>query len=248
MKKTHIKIAEVYMTEDYSYFKKMEHNRHVSEAHIHKLMASMSAKQYPVPIIINEKCEVADGQNRLEGIKNLSLPVYYMKIDGLGVEDVKRLNQTNKTWKEQDYAESFASEGLNDYKRYLTFKREFGFGHILSLTLLADHTDDKRFVNEMFYEGIIEIKDYELARINAKRLRVCREFYDGWKNRSFVHAMLRLFKTDIYDHDHFMKKLRQKPVELIRNLRLIRNVVDANRAIEDIYNYKVRSGKETRLY
>ena len=74
------KHSEIYMTTDYSMFSSMKHNRNVSEAHIHRLMKSMSEKQYPVPIVVNEKNEIADGQNRFEAIKALNLPVYYMVI------------------------------------------------------------------------------------------------------------------------------------------------------------------------
>ena len=100
------KHSEIYMTTDYSMFSSMKHNRNVSEAHIHRLMKSMSEKQYPVPIVVNEKNEIADGQNRFEAIKALNLPVYYMVIPGLTIDDVKRLNRDNKTWNEIDYAES----------------------------------------------------------------------------------------------------------------------------------------------
>ena len=248
MQKTHQAVNEVLMTNDYSMFKRMKHNRHVYEAHIHRLMKSMSEKQYAVPIVVNEKNEIADGQNRFEAIKNLKLPVYYIVINGLTIEDVKRLNKDNKTWSETDYAESFASEGYGSYKKYLMFRKEFGFGHSITLTILADHTSDQKFMSQMFYDGALEVKDFELARSNAKRLRSCREYYDGWKNRAFVYAMLKLFKTSNFDYKRFMSKLSQKPVELIRNLRLIRNIVDANRAIEDIYNYKCSDAKRVRLY
>ena len=242
------KHSEIYMTTDYSMFSSMKHNRNVSEAHIHRLMKSVSEKQYPVPIVVNEKNEIADGQNRFEAIKALNLPVYYMVIPGLTIDDVKRLNRDNKTWNEIDYAESNASQGRSSYKQYLLFRKEFGFGHMITLSLLADHTSDQKFVNKLFYDGALEVKDYELARTNANKLRACREFYDGWKMRSFVYAMLKLFKSPEYDHKRFLKKLALKPREYIRNLRLIRNIVDANRAIEDIYNYNTTSNKKVRLY
>tara|TARA_R100001443_G_scaffold56828_1_gene67736 strand:- start:183 stop:929 length:747 start_codon:yes stop_codon:yes gene_type:complete len=248
MQKTKQVANTVYMTNDYSIFQKMEHNRTVYEAHVHRLMKSMSEKQYAVPIVVNEKNEIADGQNRFEAIKNLKLPVYYIVINGLTIEDVKRLNKDNKTWSEIDYAESFKSEGYGAYKKYLIFRREYGFGHSISLTILADHTSDQKFMSQMFYDGALEVKDFELARENAMRLRACREYYDGWKHRAFVYAMLKLFKAPNFNYKRFMSKLSQKPVELIRNLRLIRNIVDANRAIEDIYNYKCSDAKRVRLY
>jgi len=242
------KHSEIYMTTDYSMFSSMKHNRNVSEAHIHRLMKNMSEKQYPVPIVVNEKNEIADGQHRFEAIKRLSLPIYYMVIPGLTIEDVKALNKLNETWNEIDYAESNASQGNPNYKRYLLLRKEFGFGHVIALVLLADHTTNQKFLSELFYDGAMEIKDFELARTNAKMLRACRENYDGWKTRAFVYAMLRLFKSSEYDHKRFLKKLALKPREYIRNLRLIRNIVDANRAIEDIYNYNTTSEKKVRLY
>ena len=242
------KHSEIYMTTDYSMFTTMQHNRNVSEAHIHRLMRNMSEKQYPVPIVVNEKNEIADGQHRYEAIKRLGLPIYYMIINGLTIEDVKALNKFNETWNEIDYAESNASQGNPNYKRYLLLRKEFGFGHIIALVLLADHTSNQKFLNELFYDGAMEIKDYELAKTNSMSLRACREYYDGWKKPTFVYAMLKLFKSAEYDHKRFLKKLALKPREQIRNLRLIRNIVDATRAIEDVYNYNTTENKKVRLY
>ena len=90
-------VARVYKTGDYGKFRYFDGNRALNEAHIRNLMESLTENQIPCPIVVDASYRVADGQNRLEACKRLGIPVYYIVVPGLTLEDVKRLNSNTKS-------------------------------------------------------------------------------------------------------------------------------------------------------
>ena len=79
---------------DYGQFKYIKGNRELVEAHVRKLSDQISKKDFQIPIIVNEKMEVCEGQHRLEAYKSLGMPITYMIIAGLEIQDIIKLNLT----------------------------------------------------------------------------------------------------------------------------------------------------------
>ena len=77
-----VKVNSVYRTNDYSLFSKLDGNRDVNKAHLHRLKKSIKEESLCVPIIVNEKYEIIDGQHRFSCWENLMLPVYYIVVEG----------------------------------------------------------------------------------------------------------------------------------------------------------------------
>lgn len=109
---------KVYVTKDYDMFKKMLGNRDTKgEA---KIIESIQTVGYVCnPLIVNEKLEVIDGQNRLAALKELDLPIYYIIQPKADIETCRALNIGQKNWGTQDYIDSYAAHGHNmqSYKR-----------------------------------------------------------------------------------------------------------------------------------
>lgn len=71
----------IYETNEYGLFKNLSGNRFVD--HSGKIAESMKERGLLLaPIIVNEKKEIIDGQNRFEACKKLNLPVYYVIAEG----------------------------------------------------------------------------------------------------------------------------------------------------------------------
>ena len=62
-------VNQVLMTNDYSMFESMSGNRDVNDLHIKRLKESMQEKYISVPIIVNEKNQIIDGQHRFQSAK-----------------------------------------------------------------------------------------------------------------------------------------------------------------------------------
>ena len=133
-------VNKIYRSSDYDMFGNFEGNRETNECHVKNLMESFSENQIPVPIVVDHKFRVGDGQNRLEACKRLGIPVYYMIIPVLTLEDVKKLNSNVKSWTWQQHMESFIDLGYEDYITYKEFFNSYELNHTECMQLLLGHT------------------------------------------------------------------------------------------------------------
>ena len=67
-------VTEIRKTNNYPMFKNMIGNREIKDKNYKKLIRSMSEKQLIIPILVNEKLEIIDGQHRFNACKTLQLP------------------------------------------------------------------------------------------------------------------------------------------------------------------------------
>lgn len=117
---------DVYVTTDYSIFRKMKENRPLKPENLKKIRESIKEFGWlRQPILVNEKMEVIDGQHRLEACKELGLPVEYIIDEGLKVEECQELNRTQNNWRSDDYIHSFAERGNENYIRFRKLTEEF---------------------------------------------------------------------------------------------------------------------------
>ena len=64
-----------------------------------------------------------------------------------------------------------------------------------------------------------------------------KEFYTGWKRRSFVYAIIRLLSNQNFDIDYFINKLKAQPNALSDCTTVTNYII----LIEEIYNYRNRN-------
>lgn len=74
---------QIESTIDYSMFKQVGFNKEKNKRHIWKLKNAIQKENllHLHPILINNLCEIIDGQHRFEAAKELGLPVFYIKSD-----------------------------------------------------------------------------------------------------------------------------------------------------------------------
>lgn len=70
----------------------------------------------------------------------------------------------------------------------------------------------------------------------ADKLVKIAPYFDGYKMRSFVFAMLHMFKQKQFDFNEFLKKLEAQPGALQKRA----NTEQYKDLIENIYNYRRR--------
>ena len=70
--------GQIHWTTDYDIFKQLLGNREINYNHVRRLIKSMQEEYLIVPIQVNEKMEVIDGQHRIAACKELGFPIYYM--------------------------------------------------------------------------------------------------------------------------------------------------------------------------
>jgi len=237
-------VNQVLKTNDYSMFKHMNGNRNINKLHLKRLTESMSEKYIEVPIIVNSNNQIIDGQHRFEAAKELKKDVYYIKVRNLNLDDVHRLNTNSKNWTAEEYMQGYCELGLEDYIRYRDFKRKYGFGHNETNAILTNRSRMSGSKNTDFNDGVFKILDYDLAVKNAEKICMVREYYEGYKRRYFVYAMLELFENPDYSHVEFLNKLSFQSVKL----QDCTDVKGYLILIEDIYNFKRSRNNKVRFF
>lgn len=224
---------KVQKTQDYTLFKRIEGNRVVSNPHVNRLKHAMEEDPSTItynPIIVNEKFEVIDGQHRLEAMQALDLPVHYIKVGGLDLGVVQRLNSVAKQWTPMDYAKSFRELGNESYRLYIEFKLEFKFNHAILLKYLSP---DDYVTNNMFKQGKFRVEDRAKAWKYCSYLRDFCEYYDRAKLRNQASGFFYLIRSEQYDHKRMLQKLKQHA----HRIQEQKSPVDYAREFERIYNY-----------
>lgn len=237
-------VNQVFMTNDYNAFSNIDGNRDINQLHIKRLKESMETKYISVPIIVNEKFQIIDGQHRFYSAKELNKPIYYIEVDGLGLMDVHRLNSNTKDWNADSFLNGYCKLGKKQYLLYKDFKERFGFGHNEIQALLSNKTRMGGHKIQDFKDGNFVIVDLNQATRNAEKITMCSKYYDGYKRRSFVYAMLDLFARDDYNHLEFLNKLSFQSVKLQDCTTVDQYLI----LIEEIYNYKRSKTTKVRFY
>jgi len=124
-------------TNDYTSFRKFKGNRPLDSHNLKTLIGAMTVENLlpQVPILVNSKMEIIDGQHRFEAAKSLSLPISYIVKEDANYQDIISLNQHKRNWKGEDYLRLYG-EGLGK-EAYLMLESFMKENHLkLSCALL----------------------------------------------------------------------------------------------------------------
>jgi hypothetical protein len=232
-------VGKVLMTEEYDIFKPLGGNRGILPHHLERLKTSMKEEYLVVPIIVNEKYEVIDGQHRLENAKILKKPVYFIILKGYGLRQIQRLNSNMKNWNSEDFLEGYCQMGLKDYLLYREFKKRYKFGHNECLLIMAVQNTK---ANHDFTKGLFKVRNYEEACKFADTIYEYEKVYAGFKRRMFIYALINLLKNPQFDHKEMIQKLEYQSTKLVD----CTNTKQYLRLLEEIYNFK-RKGDPIRF-
>lgn len=225
--------SSIYVTKDYSLFKSMDGNRDLNPLHLKRIKNSMEKKALMSVITVNEKMEVVDGQHSLSAREELALPVYFIICEGYTREDINILNANRLNWSPDDFMNAYADLGYKDYIQFREFKEQFGFPYQIC-TLLLGKEANGRGNGKQFAEGTFKVERYGEAIKIANRIHEIKEFYDGWKRRDFIRAMIKLIRNSVYVHEEFVEKLSMQRTKLVD----CTCTEDYMKILEDIYNWK----------
>lgn len=235
---------QVETTTNYSMFKPIDGNRNKNLMHINRLKKSMAEKYLFTIITVNEKFEIIDGQHRFDVIQELKLPLHYVICYGYGLNEVHILNANSKTWNANDYLEGYCKMGYKDYIEYKNFKEKYGFGHLESMVILSDGKMGAAVnIANNFYKGEFKIKNSNEAYIIAEKIKITGQFYEGYTRRSYVYAMINLFKNKNFVFIEFLQKLKTQPTALCDCTSTETYIA----LIEEIYNYRRREKVNLRF-
>lgn len=108
--------TKIYRTKNFDMFRSLTGNRPVKRARFNKVRDGIKAVGQIVPVIVNEKYEVIDGQARIAACKSLDIPVMYIIEPGIGIDECMNTNSTSTIWNSQNYIDGYSNNGNLDYK------------------------------------------------------------------------------------------------------------------------------------
>lgn len=237
----------VYKTKDYSLFKTIKGNRPVNDHHVAQITTSLVKKNMlnRLPIAVNEKFEVIDGQHRLEACKNNDWEVYFVLVDGADLRDVQLLNAYAKPWAMQDYMDSYISLGNREYQFLRDFIKEFSLPISVALSILDSKSLRSRAIAiARFKAGEFVPNEIEYAMTIAKKMVELRAYAtpDAGKDRNFMRAVIKMHHMEHIDHDTLTDKFEKSKVTIER-LGAVKQYLHM---FEEVYSWK--SKKIVRFY
>ena len=234
---------KIHSTTDYGQFKYIEGNREVVEAHVKSLSDQIIEKDFQIPIIVNEKMEVCEGQHRLEAYRSLGMPITYIIKEGLNICDIRKMNSTSRKWTMEEYMISHVKLGNKEYEILQWFHNTYEFSITDSISMLNGkgyHTADDL---KDFKNGHFKVLELEWAKDTANKIHIVGEYFPHWKKRSFVGAMISALKDSTFIWKVFEARLKSHSSKLKNQGS--RNDFILN--IERLYNHNTSAEKKIRL-
>lgn len=235
---------EVLISRDYEMFKYMDGNRDINKENLSRIKQSMQEKYIPVPIIVNEYYQIIDGQHRYEAARALNLPIYYIKINGLKLDDVQTLNTNSANWGNKQYLQSYCKRGFRDYLIFREFQEKTKHTYNTSMALLTDSLSRSGQHKRDFDKGRFKVVDEDGAYRKSKKLDEIGKFFEDYRSTSFVYCMLKLFKNKKYNHQVFLRKLELQPTALKKQATREKYLEE----VEKIYNYRTADANKVRFF
>lgn len=107
--------TKIYETTRYDIFSFIGGNRDLNENKVSKLAGEIKTNGLLMPIMVNGKYEVIDGQHRLMACKKIRVPVQYFIRVNATVETAANVNMAGSNWNNEDWINKYAEQGLPDY-------------------------------------------------------------------------------------------------------------------------------------
>lgn len=232
------KTYNVYVTKDYSIFKRLVGNRDIPESRISKIVESIQTIGWVHnPIIVNEKMEVIDGQGRLTALQRLKMPVEYIIAEGAGNKECIYMNMNMVNWKLPDFIKSYAEQGNENYQRLLSLMQRYANGNldIISTAVYRVSKSKHRDIKQ----GILQLTE-EQYRAAVPRLEYIKPILEEIDDKKLPGSIVTLMQTLIYYYDYpevDKNRLRYSVEKNIYNATPWVLNTDCEREVENCYNY-----------
>ena len=238
---------KVYITNDYSIFKRLIGNRDIPVSRISKIVESIQTIGWVHnSLIVNDKMEVIYGQGRLTALQRLKMPVEYIIAEGAGNKECIYMNMNMVNWKLPDFIKSYAEQGNENYQRLLSLMERYANGNldIISTAVYrlskSKHRDIKK--------GTLQLTE-EQYKAAIPRLEYIKPILEEIDDKKLPGSMVMLMQTLIYYYDYpevDRDRLKYSVEKYIYNATPWVLNTDCEREVENCYNYGL--GLEKKIF
>ena len=236
-------VGQIYQTDDYDIFKKLDGNRDASN--VKAILKSIENVGCVLsPILVNENFEVIDGQHRLEAFKEKKLPVKFMVQKGIGLRECQAINTGMQNWQAMDFVRSYAEIGNENYIRLLDlwteYHKDFGLDGIIGIAIEVREGGSTPYLRNA--ELDMSSRRYEVAkqRMNFLREIGMVKLFKEKKlyKRTFWNAIGYAFRHPEISIKELCERIEKSPLEIVT----YNKTVDQLKLFDEIYN----KGRKTK--
>jgi hypothetical protein len=258
---TNTKAQTVQTTTDYARFRYLNGNRDLKEPNIKAIQNQLQQFGQRIPILVNERNEVIDGQHRLEACKRLGIPVKFIVDIGATIDHVISANIVGQKWSLMDYVNRYSSEGNRNYQLLHDFIiecKKHGISASAAMNIVSSGKSYKGYhmyedgkirqhgghykIKKLYYVGDdVKLGYFRLESLKQprKRLEAIVQFkhFPFYKKSFFINALLQVMRIKDFD----VKRLRQAADTYPNRFVNEPDVEGFVRMFESVYNYRTKN-------
>jgi hypothetical protein len=240
-------------TQDYLRYKFKKAQRPLNEYRIRWMKESLIRHGFcpHLPIIINEKNEIVDGQARVAALKEihkeqnklLTITVFRVTEKDLPILKVAYLSQSRLRvkWDLYDYMVVYAEEGLEEYKTLLAFQKRYDLPVTAAIMLTGFmHVN----LAQQFQIGEFVGRNWKDAERYGEAIKKLREVWPHAGKRNVIRALYKFLKCEHFDVNILVYKCKKYP----GILQPAGTVEQYCEVIENAYNFYNQNPVKFRRY
>jgi len=244
-------VVKVLYENNHSKFTLLDDNRDIRPRHVESLMASIRKFGQLMPIVVNEKLEVIEGQHRLRACSDLKIPVAYIISLKASGKDVAVMNNSQEGWKNRDFLKHFSHSNhynSSEYKKVQKFFEDHSLPFHTGLLILSGvefkNRGNDRGPMPAFRDGIFKVKNLETANTIGGQLMKLKSFVPRLvRVNKFCLAFIRVSKLE-----NFSLQLAYSQIEKnFKKFERCGNQEEWDEAMVKAYNHQLKAkGKKNQ--
>lgn len=249
-------LTQIYHTNNYRLFGKINGNRDVKDSHVKKIRESIRTRQVSeVPIIVvkNPNYEedsipflIVDGQHRYRGIMEENLPLSFVIADSIPDEEILRtielLNTASLEWDVTQFMNSKNTLMNENYVRYKSLYDRFDFEHEMFFYLMKKNGIS--ITHKNFKEGLLIVNQTmynEIEKVfNWLEKFIC--VVEKYGKRYYLKGLIDLYYLEGINLNRLEDVIFNRRVsvdsDILQYSGSIRQAL--NHLVLDLYNQKLR--------
>lgn len=196
------------------------------------------SKMCPITCIDKSgRYEIIDGHNRFVAAKFLSLPIEYIVYQegyDLGIE---QYNKTQKSWLFDDYVNSYAKKGNENYIEIIRYSKSTGIPMSIAAAFFGGHSGSDNF-SDAIKNGTFIIKDSITPYVIAMVVNAVKSVNQKAVKRNMHCALGKIAFVPDFSMSELADRIKRNPF-LVEEKRSADDYIEM---FESIYNYRRRGG------
>jgi|TARA_R100000482_G_C5091431_1_gene130996 hypothetical protein len=224
----------LHSTTDYSIFNIYKFNRKLNQKNLNNIEKSIKVKGQKQPLLVSPDGYVVDGQHRLEVLRKLNIPVWYVINHETKTDDIITVNTERKDLSLVDYVRYYAKRGDLTFKRLLQKIEEWKDDFPPIAIMDAYDTSVSRLRIKQGVYVINEILGNEVLAM----CKMLNHIISRSTTSVFVCAMRKIVrKYPDFDIEHFYKNVQEC------RLNVYSRREEVCEEIIRVYNFRKKKGK-----